>query len=232
MRSLHLLLSACALLQAEASQAGYVCPGNNWFNIATSIDESTVPTGLVIKRVPVEKKSRHTFDYNFELSNANSTPMILPDPTEGYRPNAMDCGANKIIGSGLQPGWCPIFYRFANGKYSMFLPTNSNAYQVDENGVRTKLEGWQKPEEGGYQIPDRNLFRPTAQKSTDGRPDNVQIPPDEHLSFTIFVDGKPVEVRGTLHYEINPNYDQHGHQKCEKAAKKADVEARKHGFIF
>lgn len=116
------------------------------------------------------------------ISNASETPLVINERFE-----------NDVLAAGS---------KLVSGKVYQYFP----------NGVpmegKTHLKGWQAP---FGDIPETilSLAKEPARIHEGRKPGlSKELPAPEPFSLPAKSDGNPHEIRGTIHYHLNPAYDE------------------------
>ena len=115
------------------------------------------------------------------VSNASDVPLVIHERFQGD---------TLVTGTKL-----------VSGKAYQYFPTG-----VPMEG-KTHLKGWQSP---FGEIKETLLTLPREpQKIHEGREPGLptDLPPPEAISIPAKYDGKPYEIKGTVHYHLNGAYD-------------------------
>ena len=115
------------------------------------------------------------------ISNASDVPLVIH---ERYQGDTLVSGTKLV-----------------SGKVYQYFPTG-----VPMEG-KTHLKGWQAP---FGEIKETLLYLAREpQKIYEGRKPGLpkDLPPPEAISIPAKYDGKPYEIKGTIHYHLNDAYD-------------------------
>jgi len=116
------------------------------------------------------------------ISNASETPLVINERFQ-----------NDVLVSGSKLISAKVYQYFPNG--------------VPMEG-KTHLKGWQAP---FGDIPETILtLAKEPARIYDGRKPGLskEIPESEPFSIPAKSDGKPHQIRGAIHYHLNPTYDE------------------------
>jgi hypothetical protein len=128
------------------------------------------------------REVRDSQGIRYFISNSSETPLVI---NERFQNNVLAAGSKLVAGK--------VYQYFPNG--------------VPMEG-KTHLKGWQAPF-GDIRETILSLAREPA-KIHEGRKPGLskQIPKPEPFSIPTKSDGNAHELRGTIHYHLNPAYDE------------------------
>lgn len=142
--------------------------------------------------LPMGVKVREVKDalgIRYFISNASETPLVI---NERFQNDVLAAGS-KLVGG-------KVYQYFPNG--------------VPMEG-KTHLKGWQAP---FGDIPETLLTLPKEPaRIYEGRKPGLPktFPEPEPFSIPTKLDGKAHEIRGTIHYHLNPAYDEFHKKEAE-----------------
>lgn len=178
-------------------------PPDPWFTETPSFDKSTLPPG-------VEIQETNNLFRRHELINKNSEPLFIvrkKDPRELSSNNAQ---ADPFLNSGLPKDYEPLYKITKDQVYFWDKLSNPNLGEWKMDDGSANDSGYPgAPIDGNY-----NLYEASRQIEEDNRPIFVKIPDPQEFYILGFYKGNPIEIKGTISYSLNSNYNP---QKNEKS---------------
>ena len=225
MKRLTLLVSIALVLFASLSThtLAFSCDNSPdpWFSYKIDFDESTLPAGVEFntKNEYVERS-----EYGkFSLKNNGSTPLYLVEvqdtskPTYSYPnselPEEVIPGHKLFDGKAFYYTTYPFMYKQNAGGINNSAAYELNIGQDELNKMGVEVVGVYK----------------------DDRPSSAKPPSAQEFSITAYYDDKPIQIRGTIDYAINKNYDPKAGVKktedCEKILRIWEGEQKAYTFF-
>ncbi len=173
-------VAAIAFADRPAADAGgrKPAPPPSRYRYTLEFDKKTLPKGVAVR----EAKIGDGTIVRYFVKNTSDTPLIFNDK---YDATDRLVAGDKVV----------------SGK----------AYQYYPNGVpmegKQHLKGWQAP--FGDMEEAAILLTTTPSKIADGHEPGKgkELPPPEPAVIPVKYDGKPYELKVTIHYHLNPAYD-------------------------
>ncbi|MBU1970327.1 hypothetical protein KJ605_00915 [Patescibacteria group bacterium] len=170
-----------------------------WYTEKLSFDNATLPDGIKIVEIDPTYEP-------YAFVNENSEPFYI------VRPNNTDW---KIFPNSELPKNYEPRFKITPGQVYFWGQLSSK-----------DTEGW-KPNSGGINNSavtsveiDQSIYSldsESRQIYKDNRPETVDIPDPQNFTILAFYKGSPIEIKGTLSYSLNENYDPHSFEKGGEA---------------
>ena len=176
----HVVIAATAAGARLAGDTGgrKPAPPPSRYRYTLEFDKKSLPKGVTVR----EHKVGDGMIVRYFVKNTSDTPLIFNDK---YDATGKLVAGDKVV----------------SGK----------AYQYYPNGVpmegKQHLKGWQAP--FGDMEEAAILLTTTPSKIADGREPgkDKELPPPEPAVIPVKYDGKPYELKVTIHYHLNEAYD-------------------------
>jgi len=169
-----------------------------WYIEELSFDNTTLPDGIKI----VEIDSAYE---PYALINENTEPfyIVRPNNTGKTFPN-----------SELPKNYEPLFKITSNQVYfwGRLSSEDTEGWKPNSGGINNSGTTSLKINQDLY-----SLESESRQIYKDNRPKTVDIPDPQKFTILAFYKGSPIEIKGTLSYSLNDNYDPHKFEKSVEA---------------
>lgn len=168
------------------SSAGCSGPGDEWFIAKISIDQSTLPTGVIF-----ESGSLEGYDYEV-LSNTSAVPFYLTAKKWRYEEIPMNPSGNPTeLPAGIIP-------------YAKLVPGEVFYWGTDYGWDEKHLQDDYVISSAALTLESlRTMGVEVVEKRGDNRPENIFVPQPQSFTLNTYYGSRPTLVKGNITYSLN-----------------------------